>query len=168
MPSHTHSWVNNGVMKEDTIDFFLFNDCSTINDTLTIPDIGSDHRGYLTMKAKPARIKCKKTVKLKSKTNWDKVNKTVKKELDSLQTCLAKPLSFKIDHDYIAIKISDIIRTSVNVNTPTKIIQGITGPIPDYILRLIKDRRKLRREFMSSRDRTVKSAINKLNKNIKK
>ena len=172
LPAHTHTWTSRGEFGEDTIDYAL-TDCDIpINNIIPVTDIPSDHRGFLLeLGASVTKNQEKRTIQLKRKIKWDEVNNDLDEKLSDILNDISIHKNETIDRftiDKIAEKLSNTIRNTVDTHTPIATIKGHSPRIPPNLLKLIKDKRKLRRNYMLTRDIGIKSEINKLNKLIKK
>lgn len=172
LPSHTHLWNRAGIMEEDTIDHVFTSLDIIVSKTHTITDIPSDHRGIMIeIMSSIKRMPLIRKIKLRSKIDWSKIEGELEEIIHRLGEKVDKIVigdQTSISIDKIAETLSDEIRTKIDLNTPEIEIKGFTEKIPRSILNLIKDKRRLRRKYISSREKSLKSEINRLTKRIKR
>ena len=96
--------------------------------------------------------------------NWGAANNTLKTDMAAFTT---ETLKSKDDLDGAVKTLERSISLIIN-NIPCKEINSNKPALPSSIRNKIKEKRKLRREFMKSRNPLDKSKLNKIQNDIKK
>ena len=170
-PTHRDRRTN----KSDIIDYTISSPAifNKIQNLTLNNDLSSDHYAILfdfstnLNKSMLPPIK----VKLYHKADWDSINSSLSKQLTILQKQIlnlvssdnADPINMT---NNAATILTDAILNIYN-NLPEKIIKPNTS-IPFSIPLLIKQKRKIKRAFIKTRNPFLKSAMNAITKKIKK
>lgn len=125
-----------------------------------LPDIGADHLSIMiSFDSQNAIIPEDPITKYKFfKCNIDAVNEEIIQYIDLIQNT-------EITLDTIT-NFNSKLQESILHNTPSSQQHQFTHELPPYIVKLIKYKRKIYREYQQNRNQDVKRAINDLNKNI--
>lgn len=123
-----------------------------------VPDLGSDHLGFrveLDLKTELTEEKARRLNYAKS--NLPKINAEI------IQFIAEQEQTISINQVHMFNqKVSEIIKQ----NTPLSKQSHFGYPLPPFIIRLIKEKRKMLREYYSGPSPEIKSKINKYGKDI--
>lgn len=124
-------------------------------------DLGSDHLGF-KLKLDLQQITPIEVIRKYSfnKCNIDKVN-------EKMATYINENKEVALTNESI-LKFNETLSNSIIQNTPTVAINHYSHELPPYIIRLIKTKRKMLREYQVNRDPDKKRDINSFNKHIHK
>ena len=160
----------------DTIDYiFLTNNLLTqLTSYSTGDNLRSDHFSlFATFGKKNKNDKNNtKNIKLYHKTNWEEFNNNLSEKYNN----------YISEHNNISSNINEIINYIDNTSEwltttivdlsdkhiPKKNIKIDSNPLPQKIRDKIKKKRKIRRTWLSTRDKKFKEELNKIQKEIKK
>ena len=124
------------------------------------PDLCSDHLSIvLTLKLNKSQCNANdKTNMDLRKTNTDEVNKDIKVFISSKRN---NELNIEDVNDF-----QKMLEDSIIKNTPRTKYRPYLYKLPKYILHLIKNKRRMYREYMENKNVNLKKQMNALNKNI--
>lgn len=163
--------VNDITGATSSIDLTITSMISKLKNFETGEDLGSDHFSTLTtfkvnIISNITNQNPKTKVTLYHKANWEKHNNT-----------LLEKMKWLIDNNKVIINPVNYIETSVEklnielhniINEiPSKKISTNNIGIPPDIRELIKEKRKIRKEWQNRRDPTTKTKLNNINLKIK-
>lgn len=126
------------------------------------PDLGSDHLAFhiqfkLNRPATNIPPKIKYNFK---KSNMEKINKDLKEFIESKRN----EVNSIDDINQFNLQLKQIIQN----NTPTLETQHYSHKLPPFIIRMIKEKRKMYREYQVNHNPEAKKHINQFNKQIQK
>ena len=170
-PTHRDSKTDTN----DIIDYIISSPAiyNNIQNLILNSDLSSDHSAILfdfTTKFNKITSPPLK-VKLYHKADWDSINSSLAKHLTVLQDQILNLISsdnpdpINIINNAATILTDSIV--NIHNNLPEKHIKPNTS-IPLSIQLLIKQKRKIKRAFIKSRNPFLKSALNAISKKIKK
>ena len=176
LPRHTHTWNKKGELKEDTIDYLLSstNLKEKIVNIVGIDDIGSDHRGFLfDLEEELEKVEELKELRKKLREeDWVDINNNVGRKIEVLLNEMEyegkNREETKDGIDRILRNLEVIIREEIEEKEKVIRVKTRGDKMPREIIILIKDKRRLRRAFIKTRDRDIKTQINRINKKIKR
>ncbi|XP_044765008.1 uncharacterized protein LOC123321460 isoform X1 [Coccinella septempunctata] len=127
-----------------------------LNVTLT-PDLGSNHLGieFLLDTGKEPEEYTQETITLYEKCNIEEVNRRM---------LFIEP-QMEITPEHITLFHNALSRT-ITEETPTLKKQYFRQTLPPYIIKLIRAKKHLYREYQSNQEPSLKRKFNKLNKDI--
>ena len=163
-PTHTDSRTNTS----EIIDYIISSPAiyNNIQNLSLNNDLSSDHSAILfdfstnINKSIPLPIK----VKLYHKADWHSINSSFSKQLAILQDQILNLISTENPHP---INIINNVAMSIHNQLLEKTIKSNTST-PLSVQLLIKQKRKIKRAFIKSRNPFLKSALNAISKKIKK
>lgn len=124
-----------------------------------IPDLCSDHLSFKITIDMQKPISCRKIVRYNfNNTNINEVNKTMVNYIQQIEG--QAPDQQQIFN--FNLKLSQ----AVLQNTPKTEVNHYTQELPPFIIRLIKVKRKMYRDYRKDGNHEIKAELNKYNKNI--
>lgn len=127
----------------------------------THPDIGSDHSAIEISINLNKKIEDKEETRINyNKCNIEEVNNIMTKYIEDTQHVLMNKDTIK--------QFNEKLMSTILENTPKVRVRYFTYNLPPYIIRMIKNKRKMYRDYLSHPSEDHKRHINNYNKDIQK
>lgn len=166
------TYRNNTSGNEDCLDVVLATHCihNRIGKIMVVDNVGSDHYPMcFDIQVKPMRKNIVIQPKYQfHKADWENFRRDITTILRNTKE-LSVPKSVE-DIENFTNKLTDIIIKAADDNIPkTKEAKNTAStPYPSDVIMMIKQKGRLRKEFQQSRDQTVKTQLNNLQKRLKR
>ena len=160
---HTRYYTRGGLAKANVLDLAictpaLYNLISTFE---VGSDLNSDHLPVIVTFGDAGGPRTLAPRKLFRKTNWLDFQTYIQSKLEAY----SNPLGNREEIDQAAQDLQNLPATAIDDAVPVK---QQDNSLPPFIIKLIKERRRLRRKFARTREHSFKIQANKLAKEIKK
>lgn len=104
----------------------------------------------------------KKVINNWSATDWTAFSNHVERNLPPPPTYVPNTI------DSTVTDLTNCIQTAIKLAVPTTLFDSKKPPLPSHIISLIKEKRRIYRNFTKTRDPTLKTIWNRLNENIRR
>lgn len=127
----------------------------------THPDIGSDHSAIeISINLNRKIENQEEKINNYNKCNMEEVNNTMTKYIEDIQYV-------PMNKDTIR-QFNEKLTKTIMENTPKEQVKYYTYKLPPYIIRMIKNKRKMYRDYLNNPNEDYKRHINNYNKDIQK